>query len=362
MRIKVPGFTDFMSNLCFEEGINLILSKKTAALVRLYLLQGYQFAQRDFDSPSDPYLIIKFGEHVYNGRDEYQNDEPNPVFMQRHDFSCEFPGSPPLIIEAWDYDLLFGDDLIGTTTVDLDDRFFNPTWQTMDEKPIECRELYIPSSSANQGILEMWLDIDPVSKLSEAGKVWDLVQEPKDEFEVRLAIYGCKNVPAEDIEGTSDVFIKAQIGDGDRQESDTHYRCSTGLPSFNYRMKFDVQTPMKSRQVLKLQSWDRDLLKSNDMICQWDLDLTEMVKDTMLKGDMIHLNRGYFDRSLKRRIQMENEEDILEFVRDKRTGDTNSTFRLKSYHVKDEEKCKPIYIDLDLRIVKKDFALKNKVG
>ena len=62
----------------------------------------------------------------------------------------------------------------------------------------------------------MWLDIDPVTKLSEAGKVWDLVSEPKDEVEVRLAVYGCKNVPAEDIEGTSDVFIKAQIGDGDR--------------------------------------------------------------------------------------------------------------------------------------------------
>jgi hypothetical protein len=40
-------------------------------------------------------------------------------------FTAEFPGSLPLAIEAYDYDDLFGDDLIGRTVVDLDDRFFN---------------------------------------------------------------------------------------------------------------------------------------------------------------------------------------------------------------------------------------------
>ena len=76
-------------------------------------------------------------------------------------------------------------------------------------------------------------------------------------------------------------------------------------------MKFDIQTPLKTQQVLKLQCWDRDLLKSNDMICQWDLDITEIIKDTLLKGEMMHLEKAYFDRSLKKRIQRENEEDVL---------------------------------------------------
>jgi len=31
-----------------------------------------------------------------------------------------------LFIEAMDYDDLFGDDLIGTTTIDLEDRYFLP--------------------------------------------------------------------------------------------------------------------------------------------------------------------------------------------------------------------------------------------
>lgn len=44
-----------------------------------------------------------------------------------------------MIVEAFDFDDLFGDDLIGRTVVDLDDRFFSPDWQAMEEKPIEWR-------------------------------------------------------------------------------------------------------------------------------------------------------------------------------------------------------------------------------
>lgn len=46
-----------------------------------------------------------------------------------YEFDAEFPGAPPLVIKAYDYDDLFGDDLIGKTTIDLDDRFFCPDWQ-----------------------------------------------------------------------------------------------------------------------------------------------------------------------------------------------------------------------------------------
>jgi len=60
---------------------------------------------------------------------------------------AEFPGAPPISIEAYDFDDLFGDDLIGKTTVDLDDRYFNPEWQGIKDKPIEYRQLYHPSTS-----------------------------------------------------------------------------------------------------------------------------------------------------------------------------------------------------------------------
>jgi len=38
-----------------------------------------------------------------------------------------------------DFDDLFGDDLIGETVIDLEDRYFSSEWQSIKNKPIEYR-------------------------------------------------------------------------------------------------------------------------------------------------------------------------------------------------------------------------------
>jgi hypothetical protein len=73
-------------------------------------------------------LKIKCGGKKFNERDNYQLDNPDPKFFKMYEFDAEFPGAPPLIIKAYDYDDLFGDDLIGKTIIDMDDRFFCPEW------------------------------------------------------------------------------------------------------------------------------------------------------------------------------------------------------------------------------------------
>ena len=54
-----------------------------------------------------------------------------------------------------------------------------------------------------------------------------------------------KNIPCLDVEGTSDVFIKAYIDDNDKKTTDTHYRCKDGAASFNYRLIYDVDAGPK---------------------------------------------------------------------------------------------------------------------
>ena len=127
--------------------ISRMMLTKTKCIVRLYVLEGYDFAQRDIGSFSDPYLVLKCGKRKYNERDNYQLDEPNPKFYKMYEFDAEFPGAPKLVIKAYDYDDLFGDDLIGKTSIDLDDRFFCPDWQQIEDKPVEFRQLYHPSTS-----------------------------------------------------------------------------------------------------------------------------------------------------------------------------------------------------------------------
>ena len=48
-----------------------------------------------------------------------------------------------------------------------------------------------------------------------------------------------------------------------------------------------------------MQAWDRDLLKSNDLICQWQLDITEMVKDSRITKGPINLQKLYYSESFK---------------------------------------------------------------
>jgi hypothetical protein len=48
-----------------------------------------------------------------------------------------------------DYDDLFGDDLIGITHVDLEDRYFLPEWRAINNKPIEYRQIFHPSSGVS---------------------------------------------------------------------------------------------------------------------------------------------------------------------------------------------------------------------
>ena len=95
------------------------------AEVKLYILNGHDFAQKDLFSASDPYLILKCGAFYEDERKNYQLDEPNPKFNKCYTFKVDFPGAPTLEISAYDFDDIFSDEIIGKTVIDLDDRFYN---------------------------------------------------------------------------------------------------------------------------------------------------------------------------------------------------------------------------------------------
>jgi Ca2+-dependent lipid-binding protein len=115
------------------------------------MISAQNLASRDHDSPSDPYILMKCNHKTYNERENYQLDEPSPKFMKHYDFEGTFPGCSPIRIDIFDYDQIFGDDLIGTTILDLEDRYFTIEWQSLNEKPVEYRQLYHPSSDMSQG-------------------------------------------------------------------------------------------------------------------------------------------------------------------------------------------------------------------
>mmetsp|Transcript_30294 Transcript_30294/g.46318 ORF Transcript_30294/g.46318 Transcript_30294/m.46318 type:complete len:166 (+) Transcript_30294:3661-4158(+) len=139
--------THHLANLESDEILKRALLAQTKCIVRVYMISAYDLSSRDNGSASDPYLYLTCNNKTYNERDNYQLDNANPNFYKYYDFEGTFPGCSPLRIDVYDYDEIFGDDLIGTSILDLEDRYFSMEWQALEEKPIEYRQIYHPSTS-----------------------------------------------------------------------------------------------------------------------------------------------------------------------------------------------------------------------
>jgi len=136
--------------LIYQEGLIRHLNEVQVTKVFLYILEGFNFAERDLFSPSDPYVIVTCGKKFCtDNRENYKLDDSNPKIYESFMMQVDFPGAPRLKIEAMDYDDFFGDDLIGYTYIDLDDRFYSQNWGALEDKPIEFRDLADDSSTVS---------------------------------------------------------------------------------------------------------------------------------------------------------------------------------------------------------------------
>ena len=62
-------------------------------------------------------------------RDDHFDDVTEADMYQCIEVNAELPGASQLKVSVMDYDTFGGDDVIGKTTIDLEDRWFSKTWQ-----------------------------------------------------------------------------------------------------------------------------------------------------------------------------------------------------------------------------------------
>jgi len=129
--IRHLKITKILADIQSDVILQKMLLTTNKCIVRAYMVSAYDLASRDVGGFSDPYLKLTCGDVTISERDNYVLDEPNPDFCKHYDFSCIFPGCAPLQIDVMDYDDLFGDDLIGSTSVDLEDRYFLAEWRAL---------------------------------------------------------------------------------------------------------------------------------------------------------------------------------------------------------------------------------------
>lgn len=266
------------------------LREPQSLVVRIYVLRATNLQSKDANGYSDPYLRLKLGKQVISDRANYKKKTLNPSFFKMFSFNAELPGPSQLDVGVWDHDLLT-DDLIGKTTIDLEDRWFHRDWQRIGHghpklqeaggclKPIENRHLYTDTRSTSQGVVQLWVDILSAQQAALTPAINIDPPEPK-KFEVRVIIWRGENITDQDNSEINDYFIKAWMEGGKAEETDVHWRCSNGKPCWNWRMKLPVEYPLRTAEFgrLHLQLWDKDVLKWNDMIGEAQLDLYKWIR------------------------------------------------------------------------------------
>ena len=147
----------------------------------------------------------------------------------------------------------------------------------------------------------MWAEIIPVSVDMRLIETFDISPKPMDKYEIRVAVFDTKELKMMDDEGTTDGFIKCFFDSKNAKETDTHYRNQNGACSFNYRLLFNLEHPAKSKEhyKLKVQAYDRDFFKSNDLIGEQSLDLQPVIRDSEIAVRPMCVTKDYYEDYLK---------------------------------------------------------------
>jgi hypothetical protein len=187
--VTKAGDHDAMPELDFTDLFNV-----KYMTVRVYLLKAYGLPPMDTNGLCDAYPEIKLGDQTITDKKSKVEMNLNPNFWASYSMAASIPGASNLTVTLWDEDQTNADDLIGSTTIDLENRVFNPEWVGMTLKPIERRTLRLPASPLSQGKVEMWVDILTNAEAKKLPMI-DIKPPPPQKFELRVVVWEVKKIP-----------------------------------------------------------------------------------------------------------------------------------------------------------------------
>ena len=259
-------------------------------LVRAFVVRGKNLRPLDPSGLCDPYLKVELQgtNKRFGRRGDKVKETLSPWFYKMFQFTTELPGCSQLQFNLFDWDRNGGDDLIGSNTVDLEDRWFSAQWQGDFAKmpPLEMRSLTNPDAVGNQGLLELWVEMYEAN--DTVPKPIRMTPPPIVDIEMRVVVFKARNMVNKDVGGQNDLFFKCnlvgidhkQTRFGQLQETDTHYFAVDGKGSFNYRLLYRFTLPVM-RAKLRLSAYDRDIIGANDNIGEAVIPLTGLCHDLM---------------------------------------------------------------------------------
>ena len=191
------------------------------------MIKATDLAALDGGKSSDPYLYARLGDTEFKCRDEVAKGTLTPYFGRCFEFDTLMPGPTELQLSVYDWDLIGKDDLIGTTTIDLEDRFFSPEWRALSQRvsggvgstrgppqrcwPIETRTLRDNGSFKSRGKVQCWVDVLHKAEARAHAPI-EIALAPPEDFELRVILYRTRKVPIMDPSaGTNDAYVTATL-------------------------------------------------------------------------------------------------------------------------------------------------------
>eukprot|EP01129_Flabellula_baltica_P015819 TRINITY_DN818_c0_g1_i2.p1 TRINITY_DN818_c0_g1~~TRINITY_DN818_c0_g1_i2.p1 ORF type:complete len:1117 (-),score=284.37 TRINITY_DN818_c0_g1_i2:362-3712(-) len=228
-------------------------------VVRVYVLRGKGLVPKDEDGFSDPYLRLECGDFLFEDRENTHENTLDPQFYTMYEFRTTLPGpDTALDISIYDKDeSREKDDLLGSTVIQLADRWFSSEWHNFDQKPIELRNLYNPKSRISQGKLELWIDIMTPEE-AKATPAEDITPPQPERWQIRAIVWNVADVETQG-RGKVDLFVTGKLGNHKHQLTDVHYNSPDGKGEFNWRLIWDVVIPSHVDTRFLLQVWDKSL-------------------------------------------------------------------------------------------------------
>eukprot|EP00760_Papus_ankaliazontas_P002929 PhM_4_TR11334/c0_g1_i1/m.103946 len=303
-------------------------------MARIYVLTCTDLAAKDdsiMGKFSDPYLKLSIGggagvdpTRVIKDKDNKKFSTLNPEFFTMYEMDGILPRDNTLRIDVFDFDQIGFDELIGSTEINLEDRYYSAFGYSSGELPTggsytEKRDL-LDRHGGRQGRIEMWVDMFPMK--CNIPRPIDVKPPPPLNFELRVVVWNTRNVIMQETsingEEMTDIYVRAWVKglENMAQETDVHYRSLDGTGNFNWRMIFPfvyfprykkiasaskkntafslfrVRKELKPwKPILYLQIYDDDLLPGTDDFigeCTVDLNnviptLTQRVRNNLLE-------------------------------------------------------------------------------
>lgn len=278
--------------------------KSKDLVVRAYVLSGDGLRPPSGSSDCNSYVWSRIDaggseqNPVYNLKDNLtvRKHTLHPQFNKCHAFgSVRFPDHCVMTLSLVEVtSARFGsgasETVIGSTEIDLEDRWFNSHYQEMvttDEVPIESRHLQTSGSVFSKGHIRLWLDImynqrqacPAPDAFAQERPIESLPSTDPLPFELRVAVF--KVVDIQPPEGNSEPSVKASgkmtLDDGKDlfEETDTHFGCDDGTATLNWRLVFkNVMIPCKQPR-LTVQIWNDNMLASDEVLAEVTLDFSK---------------------------------------------------------------------------------------